>query len=160
MNRKGMMALVAALILGLGAAALAQNKFEGKRGGMRGQFGQRMAEQLGLTDAQKTQIQQIMQAEKTKTQSLREELRSQHQQLAAATKGGAFDEAQVRTRANQQAQTQANLIVERERVKAQIFQILTPEQRTKAEQLHSQFGERMHNRGFRGQHAQPPAQQQ
>ena len=159
MNRKGMMALVAALILGLGAAALAQNKFEGKRGGMRGQFGQRMAEQLGLTDAQKTQIQQIMQAEKTKTQTLRDELRSQHQQLDAATKGGAFDEAQVRTLANQQAQTQANLIVERERVKAQIFQILTPEQRTKAEQLRSQFGERMHSRGFRGHHAQPPAQQ-
>ena len=162
MNRKGIFALAAALVLGLGTLAVAQANLTDapKHGaGMRGHFGQRMAAQLGLTDQQKTQIQQILQGEKSKTQPLRDQLRSEHQQMAALTKGGAFDEAQVRNIANQEAQTQASLIVERQRVKSEIYQVLTPDQRTKADQMQAQFGERMH-RGFRGGKTQPPAQQQ
>lgn len=161
MNRKGMLALAAALVLGLGTFAVAQANLSDapKHGaGMRGHFGQRMAAELGITDQQKTQIKTILQNEKPKVQPLRDQLRGEHQQMAALTKGGAFDEAQVRNIANQEAQTQANLIVERQRVKSEIYQVLTPDQRTKADQLQARFGQRMH-RGFRGQHAQPPAQQ-
>jgi periplasmic protein CpxP/Spy len=111
-----------------------------------------------LTDQQKTQIKQILENEKPKVQPLRDQLRNEHQQMAALTKDGAFDEAQVRNIANQQAQTQANLIVERQRVKSEIYQLLTPDQRTKADQMKAQLGQRMH-RGFRGQQAQPPTQQ-
>ena len=162
MNRKAIVALLAALVLiALGVTALAQTNFEqaGKHAGFHaGHFGQRMAAELGLTDQQKTQIQQILQNEKTKFQPLRQELRSEHQQMLAATKGGQFDEAQVRSIAGQQAQTQVNLTVERERVKSEIYKVLTPDQRAKADQMQAQFGQRM-RRGFRGQHAQPPAQQ-
>jgi protein CpxP len=156
MNRKGILALIAALIvIALGATALAQAKFEesGKRGG---HFGQRMAAELGLTDQQQTQIKQILQNEKSNVQPLRDQLRSEHQQMLTATKGGAFDEAQVRTIANQEAQTQANLIVEREKVKAEIYKVLTPDQRVKADQMQAQIGQ---HRGFRGQHKNAPAQQ-
>jgi Spy/CpxP family protein refolding chaperone len=161
MNRKSILALVTALILAvLGATALAQNSFGPgeKHGGFRGgHFGQRMAAELGLTDQQQTQIKQILQNEKANVEPLREQLRSAHQQMLAATKGGAFDEAQVRSLANQQAQTQANLIVEREKVKAEIYKVLTPDQRVKADQMQAQMGQ---HRGFRGQHKSAPAQQQ
>jgi Spy/CpxP family protein refolding chaperone len=161
MNRKGILALFAALVLGLGTFAVAQGNLTDapKHGaGMRRHFGQRMATELGLTDQQKTQIKQILENEKPKVQPLRDQLRNEHQQMAALTKDGAFDEAQVRNIANQQAQTQANLIVERQRVKSEIYQLLTPDQRTKADQMKAQLGQRMH-RGFRGQQAQPPTQQ-
>jgi len=161
MNRKSIVALIAALFLAvLGVTALAQeNLHHGATGRahFRGaRFGQRMATELGLTDPQKTQIKQLLQSEKTTVQPLREQLRSEHQQMLAATKGGAFDEAQVRTLANQQAQTQANLIVEREKMKAEIYKLLTPDQRAKADQLQAQ---RAQHRGFRGQHDKAPAQQ-
>jgi periplasmic protein CpxP/Spy len=160
MNRKSILALIAALaIAALGATALAQSNFgEGaKHGEFRGgHFGQRMAAELGLTDQQQTQIKQILQNEKATVQPLREQLRSEHQQMLAATKGGAFDEAQVRTLANQQAQTQANMIVEREKVKGEIYKVLTPDQRAKADQMQAQMGQR---RGFRGQHQNAPPQQ-
>ena len=161
MNRKGILALVAALVLAVGTFAVAQANLTDapKHGaGMHGRFGERMAAELGLSDQQKTQIKTILQNEKTKVQPLRDQLRTEHQQMAALTKGGAFDETQVRNLANQEAQTQANLIVERERVKSEIYQVLTPDQRTKADQMQAQFGQRMH-RGLRGQHSQPPAQQ-
>ena len=160
MNRKTILALVTALMLAVvGATALAQNNFgQGeKRGGSRGgHFAQRMAAELGLTDQQQAQIKQILQNEKTNVEPLREQLRSQHQQMLAATKGGAFDEAQVRALANQQAQTQANMIVEREKTKAEIYKVLTPDQRAKADQMQAQFGQ---HRGFRGRHKSAPAQQ-
>jgi Spy/CpxP family protein refolding chaperone len=163
MNRKGILALIVALLLAaVGATALAQNNFAqgAKHANFRGRhFGERMAAELGLTDQQKTQIQQILQNEKANVQPLREQLRNQHQQMLAATRGGAFDEPQVRTIANQQAQTQANLMVEREKVKAEIYKVLTPDQRAKADQLQAQFANRG-RRGLRGQKTQAPPQQQ
>jgi periplasmic protein CpxP/Spy len=161
MNRKGIVALIAALILAaLGVTALAQNNLQNGAAGRKhfrgARFGQRMATQLGLTDQQKTQIKQLLQNEKANVQPLREQLRSEHQQMLAATKGGTFDEAQVRTLANQQAQTQANLIVEREKMKSEIYKLLTPDQRAKADQLQAQMGQ---HRGFRGRHEKEPAQQ-
>ena len=162
MNRKGIVALIAALFLAvLGVTALAQDNLQNGvtgRGHFRGaRFGQRMAAELGLTDQQKTQIKQLLQNEKSTVQPLREQLRTEHQQMLAATKGGAFDEAQVRNLANQQAQTQASLIVEREKVKAEIYKLLTPDQRAKADQLQAQ---RAQHHGFRGQYQKPAVPQQ
>jgi Spy/CpxP family protein refolding chaperone len=106
----------------------------------------RMAKQLNLTDDQKTQIKGIVAAEKPTVQPLFEQLKANRQALKAATANGQFDESQVRQLASQQAQTVASLIVEKERVKAKIYGVLTPEQRTKAEQMRTKFESRMKER--------------
>lgn len=81
-NQKHMKALklglVTALALGglLAFASLAaaqDTKQEGKKGQGRAQMGQRMAEELNLTDEQKPKVQEIMAAQRQKMQELRQD---------------------------------------------------------------------------------------
>lgn len=122
-----------------------QGKFRRGFGHQRGGFG-RLAKQLNLTDAQKAQMKQIREASKTKTQPLRESMKSIRQQMAAATADGNFNEAQVQTLAAQQANIMAQLTVEKERTKSQTYAILTPEQQTQLKALKEQMKERFKNR--------------
>jgi protein CpxP len=120
----------------------------GGRGSM--MFGRHMgwiARKLDLTDAQKTQIQSMIQAERPNFQPLVKQLAANHEQMLVATRGGGFDEAQVRTLANQQAQTLAELMVIRERVISKVYNtVLTPDQKTKADALRQHMLERMSQR--------------
>jgi Spy/CpxP family protein refolding chaperone len=115
-----------------------------------GMFGHHLgwiARKLDLTDAQKIQIQTMIQAERPNFEPLLKQLASNHQQMLAATHGGNFDEAQVRTLANQQAQTLADLIVVRERVITKVYNtVLTADQKTKADALRQQMSDRMTKR--------------
>ena len=104
--------------------------WKGKRGGHHhGGFGF-MAEKLNLTDAQKAQVKEIMEASRAKMQPLREAGKANHQKMEAATANGQFDEAAVSAIAQEQATIGAQMIVEKARVKSQIFQILTAEQKS------------------------------
>jgi len=110
-----------------------------------------LSRQLDLTDAQRTQVKTILEAERPKVAPLLTEVAQNRQQLHELTASGKFDEAQVRSIASRQAQAMTELIVEKERVKSKIYnEVLTPEQRTKADQMlqriQSHFGERMHER--------------
>jgi Spy/CpxP family protein refolding chaperone len=93
-----------------------------------------MTKQLNLTEAQQTQIKGIMAAEKTKIKPLMQQLR-QNEQAEQASINGTFDENQARAFAGKQAQLTADLIVEKERMRSQVYAVLTPEQRQKALQL-------------------------
>src|SRR6202158_5182403 len=95
-----------------------------------------LARALNLTEAQSTELKPFLDAERATTDALMKRLEESHQQLEAATKDGHFDEAQVRTLAGQQEQLQADLMVEHERLKAKVYNLLTPEQRAKAEAMH------------------------
>ena len=56
--------------------------------------------------------------------------------MLAATANGAFDQAKVTALANQQAQLMAQMTVQKESMQHQIYtQVLTPEQRTTADQM-------------------------
>jgi Spy/CpxP family protein refolding chaperone len=99
-----------------------------------------MAIALNLTDAQKQQVQAIMDATVSSMKDIHTRLEENHKQLAAATANGQFDEAQVRALANQQGQLEADITVEHFRAMSKVFAILTPEQRVKAEALHKQMG--------------------
>lgn len=110
-----------------------------------------IARQLDLTAAQQTQVKSILEAERSKVAPLLAAADDNRQQLHQSTTSGKFDEAQVRTIAAQQAQTMTDLIVEKERVKAKVYnEVLTPEQRTKADQMlermHAHFHEGMRER--------------
>jgi protein CpxP len=98
-----------------------------------------MARDLNLTDQQKTQVKQILDAERSVIDPLLTQLGAFRTQLDAATANGQFNEDQVRAIAVQQAQTTAELTVEHERVKSKIYNILTPDQREKAKQARAWF---------------------
>ena len=98
---------------------------------------------LDLTDEQEAQIKAILEAEKPAVQPLVAQLALNHKALAAATADGAFNEAQIKAIAAKQGETLAALIVEKERVKTQIYAILTPEQRAQAEQIRERIENRL-----------------
>ena len=102
----------------------------------------RFLEKLNLTDAQKEQVRSIMTEEHAKMKPLREKLKEGHKEMRAATKDGAFDEAQVRSIASKQANTITEMIVIKERIKTRIYKILTPEQRAQAQKLREAWKEK------------------
>ena len=115
-------------------------RHHGKRGG----FG--MMRGLDLTDAQKEQFKAIRQASKESTKSLRESLKANHQQLNQVTANGQFNEAQVQAIATQQSGIMAQLLVEKERVKSQFYNILTADQKAKIQEMKTKMQERRQNR--------------
>ena len=125
-------AILMALAAGLATSALAQRP--GKGFGHHGGWMRHMAKQLNLTDAQQTQIKGIMATEKTKIKPLMQQMR-QNQQAQDANINGSFDENQARAFAGKQAQIMTDLIVEKQRMRSEVYAVLTAEQRQKAQQL-------------------------
>jgi protein CpxP len=100
--------------------------------------------QLNLTDDQKAKVKEIFEANKPTVQPIMQAMKTNHEKLAALN--GNFDEAQVSAMAKEQGDLTAQMIVARERVKSQIFAILTDEQKAKAAQLHDAMRQRFQNR--------------
>ena len=153
MNKKFFMVLtiVLAVAAGLATTALAQGR--GKFGHHHGWMLQRMTKELNLTEAQQAQIKTILQTQHAKIQPLMQQLH-QNQQAQSAAVTGAFDETQARTFAGKQTQIMSDLIVERQRTQSEIYAVLTPDQRAKAQQLLQERQQR------RLQHMQKHSQQQ
>lgn len=107
---------------------------------MGGRHFERMAERLGLSDAQKEQIAALREAARKQAEPLlqqRQESREAMQKLVGAE---TFDEAAVRKLADKQARTQTELMVIRARTHSQINAVLTPEQRQLAEKCGPPMG--------------------
>ena len=128
-----LVAILMAVAAGLATSAFAQHRHMGF-GRHNGWMLQHMTKQLDLTEAQQTQIKGIMADEKSKIKPLMQQLR-QNEQAENANITGTFDENQARAFANKQAQLMTDLIVEKERMRSQVYAVLTPEQRQKALQL-------------------------
>ena len=137
-------AIVLAVAAGL-VSAVAQITQSGHGGRHLAKMLQRMTAELNLTDAQQAQIKTILETETAKMQPLRQQLR-QNRLAQTGSVSPSFDEAQVRAFANKQAQLMADLTVERERTKSQIYAVLTPEQRQKAQALLAEHQERRQHR--------------
>lgn len=126
----------------------------GKRAGFGGRMKgrkhmKRMFRQLDLTDEQKTQMKQIAQSSREKIKPIRQQVRENKQTLRGLTDGGNFDEAQVQAVAAQLGSLHAQMIVEKERTKAAMIAILTPEQKAKMAQLKQEFKEKREARKAR-----------
>lgn len=141
----GIIAGVCALGIALTASAAA---FQDQEGWMQrrvsGLFIHRVERELNITDAQRMQIKTILQTEKPTILALAERARQERMQLASRQ---TFDEPYVRSFAQQHESTVEDALVEREKVRTEIGQVLTPEQQQKAEQiredLRSRFFERL-----------------
>ena len=94
--------------------------------------------ELNLTDAQKAQVKTIMQANHASMKTVMQQMEQNHIAMLTATANGAYDPKTITALANQQAQLEAAMTVNREAVQHQIYtQVLTSEQQAKAEQLRS-----------------------
>jgi protein CpxP len=136
-----LIAIVLAVAAGLAATAVAQGR--GGRFGRHGGMLRHMTRALNLTVEQQTQIKGILKAERAKTQPLMQQLR-QNQQAESGNVTGNFDETQARAFADKQAQITSDLIVEKQRTQAQVYAVLTPDQRQKALQLMQERQQRRH----------------
>lgn len=133
----GVTAIILVVAAGLAGTVLAQGPGREFGPGFRHHGGwmlKHMTKELNLTADQQSQIKSIMQAERAKTKPLMQQLRQNSQAQNAAITGN-FDEGQARAFASKQTQIMSDLIVEKERAKSQIYAVLTPEQRQKAQQL-------------------------
>jgi Spy/CpxP family protein refolding chaperone len=157
--KKATIAILAIALISTGALLIFAQKGDGMRRGPRGGgFGPghgllMMADKIGATEEQKTRIKAILEDSKTRVQPLMEALRANHEAIRNLGTDGTYNEAEVARIANAQAETTKQLIVEKEKTKAAIFAVLTPEQRTKATELREQMKERFKGRfpgGFRG----------
>lgn len=154
----------AVMALGLAAAVLAspQNNpgpggpggFMGPRGGRMGgpMMGGPMAplaglrmltDRLGLTDAQKTQVKSIVESHRAAWKALADRAFQAHQALNAAIDADTVDEGAIRSAAAGVAAVDADMAVARAHARAEIFQVLTPDQQAQAKQLQAQRQQRM-----------------
>ena len=129
-----------AAVLLIVAVAIAQGRhgFGGPGGGFR-----HMLRQLDLTADQHSQVKAIFEKEKPALQPLMQQMRQNHQAMKALEASGPFDEAKTRALATQNAQTMIELQVAHARMKSEIMQILTTDQKAKLAQIEANKEARM-----------------
>ena len=99
----------------------------------------RIADRLNLTDQQKTEIRQIIQNEVPVVKPILLSGLAIHQQFKELGTDGVYNQQEVNRLAALQATNARLLIIEKEKVKAQIFAVLTPEQRAEALEIRDEF---------------------
>jgi periplasmic protein CpxP/Spy len=113
----------------------------------KGGWGDKWQEQLNLSAAQKAQIQQIRDQEKTSSQSLRQQMKAAFEKQQSLMTGNASDD-QLRQQHREVQALRQQAEDRRFDTMLKIRQVLTPEQRTKAAQLMKDHHGRRH--GGRG----------
>jgi protein CpxP len=127
---------------------------EGRGGGFGGRF-----EKLNLTDAQKAQMEQVAERFRQNTQALREQGRGEREgEGFDAFKGGTFNESAVRAAAQARANRQVEMEVARTRMMYEMYNILTPEQKSQLEADRQQHEQRRQE--FRSRRNANPGQMQ
>lgn len=107
-----------------------------------------IAHELDLNDSQQKQIRSMWDAEKPAVSSLVQEFAAESKEMDAATANGNLDESKVQEIAGRQGATVAKLLVEEERFRSKIYTtVLTPEQRTKADELQARWHDRLSHIG-------------
>jgi Spy/CpxP family protein refolding chaperone len=143
----------ALLAAGLGTAALAQGP-EGRRGPRGfgpGGFGRGafpMA-QLGLTDAQRDQVREVMQRHREDMQAAGRRLREAHEAQRQAVQTMPVNEGLIRSTSQALAAAQTDMALLQARVHGEVWSLLTPEQQTKASELKAEREKRRNEREAR-----------
>jgi Spy/CpxP family protein refolding chaperone len=99
-----------------------------------------VAKELGLTDTQEQQIRTIWEGERPTLSKLAKQFAEGNRDLSAVTAKGAIDEAEVSRIAGLQGATFAQLVVEKEHLKAKIYaDVRSSDQRDRADTLLSRW---------------------
>jgi protein CpxP len=139
---------IAAIVVLAVAAAFAQGPhgFGGPEGGPDHAFGP-FTDALDLTSAQQDQIKAIWDKEKVNLDPLMKQEHQNHADMRALETSGAFDEAKTRALATQHAQTTTELEVVHARIRFEMQQVLTADQKTKLASLEAKHEARMSKHG-------------
>jgi Spy/CpxP family protein refolding chaperone len=100
----------------------------------------RFEQQLNLTDYQKAQAKTIFSQARDTAKPVREQLKANRQALRAAVK--ADNSSEIQKLASTEGNLMGKMVAIHTEAAAKFYQVLTPEQRAKAEQLHAQFRQR------------------
>lgn len=155
-NRFKAIVLAAALALAVAVPiAIAQSSDSGQKGthqfgrghGGRGAMAGAMFRNLDLTDAQKAQMKQIRETHSQTLRPLMQQIRAKRQEMRQASANGAFDEATVTQKLNEIAPLEAKLMGEEFRTHQEMMAVLTPDQKTKLDQLRAQQKAKWAERG-------------
>ncbi len=142
------LAVGAAFLLGV-TALVAQHMHE--QGGPDAHFDHMLSmytEKLDLSSTQQEQLKAIWAKEKPTFQPLMQQMRQNHEAMKTLEASGPFDEAKTRALATQNAQVMIEMQVQHARMKSEMMQVLTPDQKTKFQQLESEHdGGHMHHMG-------------
>jgi Spy/CpxP family protein refolding chaperone len=114
------------------------------RANRRAEFHERMAKELNLTDQQRAEAKTVFQQAKEKSRPYMEQLRADRQAMREAVKSN--DTAKIHSLAAKEGKTRGEIRAINAEAMAKFYAGLTPEQRTKADQLHQQARQRMHER--------------
>ncbi len=90
---------------------------------------------LDLSDAQQTQVQQILAKDKPALQPLMQQMHQNRQQMRQLIENGTFDETKARALASQQTQTVTELAVQKAKMESDLYQVLTADQKTKLDKF-------------------------
>lgn len=142
--KKTAIALTVAGVLAAGAV-WAQATGHGPFAGRRAHRLELLATYLDMTDAQRTQAKAIMDASRTATQPLMQQLAQGHQAMAAAVKANK-PQADLKTIADGQASLVSQVAVQKALAVEQIWALLTPDQQAKADKLHQFFVQKFQDR--------------
>jgi Spy/CpxP family protein refolding chaperone len=111
--------------------------------GMLGPLGRMVMDRLNLTDAQRSQVKSVVQAHSADMKAVGARSFAAHQALEAAIDADAIDEATIRARSADVATIEADMAVMRAQIRAEVWQILTPDQQQQAKTLQAQMAQRM-----------------
>ncbi len=92
----------------------------------------RIADNLDLTAEQKGQIGKILDAEREKSEALRNQLRETRERLRKVTAKTPLDEGAVRKLSAEQEKARVDRILSRTRARNEVYALLTPEQKEQA----------------------------
>jgi Spy/CpxP family protein refolding chaperone len=139
-------AILLVVVAGVLIAAADVHERYGWSGHRWGHFGPMgyVARELKLSGAQKEQIHSMWETERPVIFGMVHEFAAESKEMDEANAKGNLDESKVQEIATRQGVTVAKLLVEKEHFKQKIYStVLTPEQRTKADELQSRWHERM-----------------
>jgi periplasmic protein CpxP/Spy len=132
----------------LGVAALFAQGMHGHGGPMGFNFDRMLhfyTEKLDLSSTQQDQLKAIWEKEKPTLQPFTQQMHQNHAAMKALENSGTFDEAKTRAVATQNAQTMIELQVQHARIKSEMMQVLTADQKSKLQQLEATHEGHMRN---------------
>jgi protein CpxP len=115
--------------------------------------------QLNLTDDQKAQVKQIFQTEKPNMKPLMQQEMQSHLQLMQLITSGKFDQGAATAIATQEGQTHIQMEVEHAKIGAQIYQLLSADQKAKVADMIAKHQQHMQEH-LQNKEQTAPAEQQ
>jgi Spy/CpxP family protein refolding chaperone len=131
-------ALVCPAVLPVSAQEREGRRHGRQHGGM--MRGERFAEELGLTEEQRTRIREIREAEGEAMRALHQTVGEKRRALQDAMLANPNDQATIDARSNELAAARTELERHGQALQQKVLQVLTPEQR---ERLRTMRGERL-----------------